>query len=35
MRESRQKARKANPEVELRPWLQDFDMGVPDYGPPK
>ncbi len=33
MEEFQQKARKANPDLELRPWLQDFDMGVPDYGP--
>ena len=27
------KALEANPEVEIRPWLQDFDYGAPDYGP--
>ena len=27
------KAQETNPEVEIRPWLQDFDYGTPDYGP--
>lgn len=25
--------REANPEIEIRPWLQDFDYGAPAYGP--
>jgi hypothetical protein len=33
MREFIQKSEKANPDLELRPWIQDFDMGVPAYGP--
>ncbi len=23
----------ANPDIEIRPWLQDFDLGTPHYGP--
>ncbi|MGI8650943.1 MAG: putative glycoside hydrolase [Rubrobacter sp.] len=25
--------REANPDLEIRPWLQDFDQGAPAYGP--
>jgi hypothetical protein len=28
-----QKTREANPEIEIRPWIQDFDYGPPPYGP--
>lgn len=33
MKQFIRKSEKANPDVELRPWIQDFDLGAPDYGP--
>jgi len=28
-----EKAEPVNPDLELRPWIQDFDLGTPPYGP--
>lgn len=28
-----EQATKSNPDIEVRPWLQDFDLGTPPYGP--
>lgn len=33
MKEFQKKARAANPDLELRPWIQDFTLGAPEYGP--
>ncbi|AHY46313.1 hypothetical protein RradSPS_1030 [Rubrobacter radiotolerans] len=33
MREFEEATREANPDIEIRPWLQDFSYGEPAYGP--
>ncbi|MEW6637960.1 MAG: putative glycoside hydrolase [Actinomycetota bacterium] len=33
MTDFEQDVERANPDVEIRPWLQDFDLGAPPYGP--
>lgn len=33
MAEFEEDAKASNPELEIRPWLQDFDYGNPPYGP--
>lgn len=33
MAEFEEQTASANPDLEIRPWLQDFDLGEPDYGP--
>ncbi|WP_162924466.1 putative glycoside hydrolase [Rubrobacter indicoceani] len=33
MSEFREAAGEVNPEIEIRPWLQDFTQGPPEYGP--
>lgn len=33
MADFEKETRKANPDLEIRPWIQDFDLGSPPYGP--
>jgi hypothetical protein len=33
MEDFNKEAKAENPDVEIRPWLQDFDLGEPPYGP--
>lgn len=33
MKDFEEDTKKVNPDIEIRPWLQDFDLGDPPYGP--
>lgn len=33
MKDFAEDTKKVNPDIEIRPWLQDFDLGDPPYGP--